>query len=81
MKILVCNVGSTSLKYRLFDFSAGETVLAEGKMERVGADLGAWTHMDAGEPAAKQTLPIPDYAFGIRLMLEALQKRAIRSLE
>lgn len=81
MKILVCNVGSTSLKYRLFDCSSGESVLSEGKMERVGAEMGVWTHTDAGSEPAKQALKIPDYAFGIRLMLEALQKRAIRSLD
>ena len=26
MNILICNVGSTSLKYQLFDFSRGEPV-------------------------------------------------------
>ena len=36
MKILICNVGSTSLKYQLFDFSRGEHVLASGGAERVG---------------------------------------------
>ena len=36
MKILICNVGSTSLKYQLFDFSRGERVLASGGAERVG---------------------------------------------
>ncbi|MBL6763780.1 MAG: acetate/propionate family kinase [Verrucomicrobiae bacterium] len=36
MKILVSNIGSTSLKYRLFDFSNGESaVLAKGGFERV----------------------------------------------
>lgn len=36
MKVLVANIGSTSLKYRLFDFSAGEAVmLAQGGFERV----------------------------------------------
>jgi acetate kinase len=36
MKILVANLGSTSLKYRLFDFSAGqERMLARGGFERV----------------------------------------------
>jgi hypothetical protein len=40
--------------------------------------------MDAygrGGSSVKQALPIPDYAFGIRLMLEALQKKALRSLD
>ncbi len=36
MKILVANLGSTSLKYRLFDFSGGEErLLTRGGMERV----------------------------------------------
>jgi acetate kinase len=36
MKILVANLGSTSLKYRLFDFSDGqERLLARGGIERV----------------------------------------------
>ena len=81
MKVLVCNVGSTSLKYRLFDLSAGEETLSEGKMERVGTQAGAWTHKDAGKDAVKQTLPIPDYATGIRLMQEALLRCALSSME
>lgn len=36
MKILIANIGSTSLKYRLFDFSSGEAVmLTKGGFERV----------------------------------------------
>ncbi|MGA2747181.1 MAG: acetate kinase [Verrucomicrobiota bacterium] len=36
MKILIANLGSTSLKYRLFDFSGGqERMLARGGWERV----------------------------------------------
>lgn len=81
MKILVCNVGSTSLKYRLFDLSSGEETLSEGKMERVGTQAGAWTHKDADAKETKQTLPIPDYATGIRLMQEALLASALESME
>ncbi|MCP5526093.1 MAG: acetate kinase [Verrucomicrobiales bacterium] len=41
MKILVANLGSTSLKWRLFDFAAGaETLLHKGGLERV-TDYGA----------------------------------------
>ncbi len=41
MKILIANLGSTSLKYRLFDFSGGqERMLARGGVERV-TDYGA----------------------------------------
>lgn len=41
MKVLVANLGSTSLKWRLFDFATGqETVLHKGGLERV-TDHGA----------------------------------------
>ena len=36
MKILVINSGSSSIKYRLFDMTAG-TVLASGLVEQIGA--------------------------------------------
>ena len=35
MKILIANLGSTSLKWRLFDFSNGEKLLHKGGFERV----------------------------------------------
>jgi acetate kinase len=35
MKILIANLGSTSLKYRLFDFASGEQMLTRGGFERV----------------------------------------------
>ena len=38
MKLLICNVGSTSLKYQLFDMDNGEQVLASGGAERVGTE-------------------------------------------
>ncbi len=40
MKILVVNLGSTSLKYRLFELGEGEVLLAKGGLERV-SDHGA----------------------------------------
>ena len=36
MKILICNAGSTSLKFKLYDMPA-EEVLASGGVERVGS--------------------------------------------
>lgn len=83
MNVLVCNAGSTSLKYKLFSMASdksGETVLAEGKQERVGAPAGSWTHRNGDMPPVKETLPIPGYSEGIRLMLDALMKGAVRSL-
>ena len=42
MKILVCNVGSTSLKFKLLAMPAG-TVLVEAKIERVGSEKMPYT--------------------------------------
>ena len=51
MKILVCNAGSTSLKFKLYDMPA-ETVLAKAGIERVGSADDALFHYEAF-PAAK----------------------------
>ena len=45
MKVLVCNVGSTSLKFKLFEMPA-ENVVAEGKIERVGSKDNAIFHYE-----------------------------------
>jgi acetate kinase len=39
MKCLIPNIGSTSFKYRVLDMPA-ETVLAEGRVERIGQPGG-----------------------------------------
>ena len=44
MNILICNVGSTSLKYQLFHMVGEETVLASGGAERVGAAKSSFYH-------------------------------------
>ena len=46
MNILICNVGSTSLKYQLFDMDRGEKVLCAGGAERVGAAKSLFYHTD-----------------------------------
>jgi acetate kinase len=43
MKILVINSGSSSIKYRLFDMTAG-TVLASGVLEQIGEAQSRLTH-------------------------------------
>ena len=44
MNILICNVGSTSLKYQLFDMDNNEKVLCAGGAERVGAAKSLYYH-------------------------------------
>ncbi len=71
MKILVCNAGSTSLKFKLYDMP-GDTVLAQGAVERVGStDDAIYRYKnltDSVENNADHQC-IPDYGTGIRRFL------------
>lgn len=78
MKILVSNVGSTSLKFKLFDMAAGERVLCEAKVERVGSDgeaIYSYKNMLTGGSVKKEHCSVPDYSTGIRLFLDSMTGR------
>jgi acetate kinase len=49
MKILVVNVGSTSIKYQLYEMDT-ETALARGVVERVGTGAAVHVHPGGREP-------------------------------
>ncbi len=68
MKLLVCNAGSTSLKFQLFQMPE-ETVLARGAMERVGNPEGGRVRY-WGKKNLDVTEVLPDYETGIRLFLK-----------
>lgn len=73
MKILICNVGSTSLKYQLFDMNAGEKVLASGGAERVGAAMSLFYHKNATDKEAlRREMVFPTHREAISAMLEEL---------
>ena len=82
MLILVCNVGSTSLKYKLFNMPSTE-ILAEGKTERVGRDDAIFTYRNdrKGFSEKLEGLSVPDYASGIRLFLRYLLDERSGALE
>ncbi len=72
MKILICNAGSTSLKFKLWAMPA-RTVLAEGKVERVGSDRAVFHYANAaGASVREEGLSVPDYTAGIRRFLDRL---------
>lgn len=73
MKVLVCNAGSTSLKFKLFDMP-GEQVLADGKIERVGSEDNAIFHYQAmdGYGAELKKQCIPTYTDGIQKFLNCI---------
>lgn len=83
MKILICNAGSTSLKFKLWEMPE-LAVLAEGKVERVGSDSTIF-HYKKGDFAVKRDgLSVPDYTAGIQMFLNALSSQeggAIPSLD
>ena len=81
MKILICNVGSTSLKYQLFDMDAGEKVLCAGGAERVGAAKSLFYHKNnlTGD-AVHQEEVFPTHREAICAMLEQILCGCLESL-
>lgn len=74
MYLLVCNAGSTSLKFKLFEMPA-EKVLAEAKVERIGRrNNGIFTYKNPvcnGERHLEK-VDIPTYTEGIQLFLDCM---------
>lgn len=71
MKVLVCNAGSTSLKFKLYEMPAC-TVLATGKVERVGScddAIFGYCNTVTGYRVDAGNKNIPDYAVGINKFL------------
>ena len=78
MKILVCNVGSTSLKFKLYQMPQG-AVLARGRVERVGSRedaLFGYANDVTGYSVDLEKQDIPSYSFGVRRFLDCLTDRA-----
>lgn len=74
MKILVCNAGSTSLKFKLYEMPQC-TVLATGKVERVGSANDAifgYQNCATGYTEDRDRQNIPDYQDGIERFLRCL---------
>ena len=72
MKILVLNCGSSSIKYQLIDMANNDNVLAKGLVERIGLEMGEFTHNAQNKDKHKVQLPIPNHTKGIDLVLNAL---------
>ena len=74
MLVLICNVGSTSLKYKLFDMPS-ERVLAEAKTDRVGsrhASVFSYKNNENGTSVTEKSADIPTYKEGIEKFIAAL---------
>lgn len=78
MTVLVANVGSTSLKFKLFDMPR-EEVLCTGKIERVGSTdkaSFAYNNLRHGTHYQIDGQCIPDYTTGIRMFLDTLTSQS-----
>ena len=82
MLILVCNVGSTSLKYKLFNMPSTD-IIVEAKTERVGRSdaIFSYRNHQNGFSEKLENLSIPHYADGIRLFLRYLLGETSGALE
>lgn len=80
MKVLVPNLGSTSLKYQLLDME-GERVLARGKIERIGAKESAVTTWDANGRETQTTAVISDHRAAIHLLIDRLKSQKAGSVD
>lgn len=76
MKILVCNAGSTSLKFKLYEMPECK-VLATGRVERVGSDddaIFSYCNCVTGFKEDAAGIGILDYQVGIERFLDCLTR-------
>ena len=72
MKVLVLNCGSSSIKYQLIDMANNAELKAKGLLERIGLEMGIFTHKPIGKESFTKDIPIANHEVGVSLVLEAL---------
>lgn len=72
MNILVLNCGSSSIKYQLIHMNDNAELKAKGIVERIGLEMGEFSHKPTGKDKFTLQTPIKDHNVGIKLVLEAL---------
>jgi acetate kinase len=86
MKILVINSGSSSVKYKLYEVSAGTqdfAVLAQGGAERIGISGSSVDCKKTGSEKEHQYIDLPDHKKTINAIFQMLtdpEKGALKSL-
>jgi acetate kinase len=76
MRVLVPNLGSTSLKCQILDM-ADETVVARGRVERIGSERARLSVGRPGEVPTEETGLIPDHRGAMASLLSRLGMGAI----
>ena len=72
MKVLVLNCGSSSIKYQLIDMANDADVMAKGLVERIGLEMGEFTHRPKDKEKYYTQTPIANHEIGIDLVLKML---------
>ncbi|MFD0586949.1 acetate kinase [Paenibacillus sp. GCM10027627] len=80
MKVLVINAGSSSLKYQLYDMR-NESVLASGRVERIGMDSSIVTHEPAGKPEVSNVSEILEHVTAVKRVIDMLTHKEHGVLE
>lgn len=76
--VLIANIGSTSFKYRLFDMR-GPSVLAHGRIERIGQAGGACPNYEAALAACMESIVGPGKALGSESELAGIGFKAVHA--
>lgn len=71
MKLLVINAGSSSLKYQVFDMT-DESVLAKGRVERIGMDTAIIVHEPTDKEEVREVAEVLNHNEAIRRVVELL---------
>ncbi|MFZ1289414.1 MAG: acetate/propionate family kinase [Melioribacteraceae bacterium] len=83
MKIVVCNIGSTSLKFQLLDMKY-EHQLAKGYIERVGEDDAIINYWIGNEKTSQEKFKVPTLKNAVKLSLDFLldpKNNLLKSIE
>ena len=74
MRILVCNLGSTSFKHKLFDLEESrERMVAEGGADRIGQGDSEWS-ASSDEKTLSGSIDLETHKDAVDLQLDALQR-------
>jgi len=80
VKVLIPNLGSTSLKYQLVDMD-GERVLARGKIERIGSTDAIISSCTGDEPPVLSSGPVPDARAAIERLIDHLKSTSHQTID
>jgi acetate kinase len=75
-KIIILNLGTTSFKFKLFDFNTGEESVASGMVERIGAVESGWS-FTVGDVRKNGTAVCDDHEAAFALTLELLKTAGV----